>query len=366
MTVWAFFKDIKTSILLRLIITIVIVIFIAACGVGGEVVKVTIVQKGSYAGIKKEDLAKLDEIKKARGDKDIDNSLKSLIEQTRHFSVAQYLIKHPEARGPVGGDYRMGGYDVMNIAVYEEKDLSREAVRVSADGYISFALIGRIKVDNLTTSEIEKLISRRLAEEQYLLDAHVSVLVTEYNSKRFLVLGAVEKPGSYSLKARERVLNAISRAGGVRRARESYYERAGKKGMIIRTENPNTDQECKIVINLDLQGLLKGRDQISNIFMADKDVLFIPTAEHFNIIGQVKNPGSYAIPEREIALVEAISMAGGFTRIAARNRTRIIRVEDGVEKIIEVKIDAIIKAGKKIQDVPIKPGDVIVVPESFF
>jgi len=215
-------------------------------------------------------------------------------------------------------------------------------------------------VDNLATSEIEKLISRKLAEEQYLLDAHVSVMVTEYNSKRFLVLGAVKTPGSYSLRAQERVLDAISRAGGI------DLDQAGKKGMIIRKENTNTDQERKIVINLDLHGLLKGRDQISNIFLADKDALYIPTAEHFYIIGQVQNPGSYALPEREITLVEAISMAGGFTRIAARNRTRIIRVEDGVEKIIEVKVDAITKAGKKIQDVMIQPNDVIVVPESFF
>jgi polysaccharide export outer membrane protein len=59
-------------------------------------------------------------------------------------------------------------------------------------------------------------------------------------------------------------------------------------------------------------------------------------------------------------------MAGGFTRIAARNRTRIIRIEDRVEKIIEVKVDAITDAGKKIQDVIIQPDDIIVVPESFF
>ncbi|NVM20671.1 MAG: hypothetical protein HWN68_02685 [Desulfobacterales bacterium] len=59
-------------------------------------------------------------------------------------------------------------------------------------------------------------------------------------------------------------------------------------------------------------------------------------------------------------------MAGGFTPIAARNRTRIIRVENGVEKVIEVKVDAITSAGKKIQDVIIRADDVIVVPESFF
>jgi len=355
----------------HLIMLITITFCFGACSVGGEVVKVTTVQDGSYAGIKKEDMRRLEEIKRARGDKGIDDSLRSIIEETKHFSVSQYLMEHPEVRGLTGGDYRVGGYDVLSIIVYEEKDLSRGAVRVSADGFISFPLIGRIKVENLTTSEIERLIARKLAEEEYLLDAHISVMVTGYNSKRFLVLGAVKSPGSYSLQAQERVLDAVSRAGGIRRTQEGYSERAGgeragKKGMIIRTENPNTDHERKIVINLDLEGLLKGRDQISNIFLADKDVLFIPTAEHFYIIGQVIRPGSYSITDKEITLVEAISIAGGFTRIAARNRTRIIRVEEGVEKIIEVRVDAITKAGKKIQDVPIKPGDVIVIPESFF
>jgi polysaccharide export outer membrane protein len=220
--------------------------------------------------------------------------------------------------------------------------------------------VGRIKVEGLTTSKIEQLISNTLAQEQYLLDAHVSVMVTAYNSKHFMVLGAVKNPGSYSLKAQERVLDAISRSGGI------DMEHAGKKGMIIRTENTDSSQEHKIVISLDLRDLLKGRDQISNIFLRDKDVFFIPTADHYYLIGQVKNPGAYSLPEREVTLVEAISLAGGFTPIAARNKTRIIRVEDGAEKIIQVKVDAITKAGKKIHDVLLKPNDVIVIPESFF
>jgi polysaccharide export outer membrane protein len=335
-------------------------IFIGGCGAGGEVVKVTTIQEGAYTGIQKEEMRKIQEIKKAQDHTAIDKSLWAVIEETKHFSVAEYLLEHPSAKGHIGGDYIIGGYDILSIIVYEEEDLSRSSVRVSADGFISFPLLGRVYVNNLTTSEIEKLISHRLAEEQYLLDAHVSVMVTEYNSKRFLVLGAVKNPGSYSLQAQERILDAISRSGGI------DLGQAGKKGMIIRTENLNTPQERKIVINLDLQGLLKAGDQISNIFLIANDVLFISTAEHFYIIGQVKNPGSYAIPEREITLVEAISTAGGFTPIAARNRTRIIRVEDGVEKVIEVKVDAITKAGKKIHDVPIQPDDVIVVPESFF
>lgn len=337
-----------------------IVFLIGACAVEGEVVKVTTIKEGAYAGVKKDDLARLNEIKKAKGDKGMNDNLKSAIEETRRFSVAQYITEHPHKKGLAAGDYMVGGYDVLSITVYEEKDLSREAVRVSAEGYISFPLIGRIKVDNCTTSEIERKISDKLAEEQYLLDAHVSAMVTEYNSKRFLVLGAAQNPGSYALQAQERVLDAISRAGGIDPGQ------AGKKGMIIRTENPNTAKERKILIDINLQGLLKGRDQISNIYLMEKDVLFIPTADYFYIIGQVNNPGSYKIPDREITLVEAIGLAGGFTRIAARNKTRIIRVEDGTEKIINVKVDAITKAGKKIQDVIIKPDDIIIVPESFF
>lgn len=346
--------------MVRCFLLFLALILVGACVTdSGEVVKVTAVQEGGMGGLKQEDLAKLEEFKKARGRESIDPTISAVLEETPHFNVTEYLMKHPEgAKGTQ--DYRVGGYDVLSVTVYEEKDLSREAVRVSADGYISFPLVGRVKVDGLTTSEIEKLISLKLAEGRYLLDAHVSVMVTDYKSKKFLVLGAVKNPGSYALQAQERVLDAVSRAEGI------DFQKAGKKGMIVRTENPNTSRERKIVIHFDLQSLLKGRDQVSNLFLTDKDVLYVPPAEHFYIIGQVKEPGSYAITDREVSLVEAISMAGGFTPIAARNRTRIIRVEEGAEKIIEVKVDAITDAGKKIQDVTIQPNDIIVVPESFF
>lgn len=346
--------------MLPLCIVVVASLAFSACG-GGGVVRVTTIKDQQLDGLKEAALAKIEEIKEAgETQQGVDAGLSNVIEETPHFSVSQYLAQCPEARGICGGDYKVGGYDVLSIAVYEEEDLSSEAVRVSEDGYISFPLIGRVKVDDLTTSEIEELISLKLADEQYLLEAHVSVFVTEYNSKRFLVLGAVEDPGAYSLQGQERVLDAISRAGGI------DSEQAGKKAMIIRTEDWRGTHERKVVIDIDLQGLLKGRDQISNLYLSDEDTLFVPAAEHFYIMGQVNKPASYVMPESEITLVEAIGMAGGFTRIAARNSTRIIRVEDGVEKIIEVRVDAITKAGKKIRDVIIQPNDVIVVPESFF
>ncbi|RJR31849.1 MAG: hypothetical protein C4576_31450 [Desulfobacteraceae bacterium] len=328
------------------------------CVTTGDVVNVTTLKGADSSELKPAERAQIEEIRKSKKEQGVDPSLGAIIQKTPNYTVTEYLATHPDAEGRKGQDYRVGGYDVINILVYEEKDLSRDAIRVSADGYISLPFVGRIKVDNLTTGEIESLISRKLAEGKYLLDAHVSVTVQDYKSKRYMVLGSIGSPGTHTLQAQERVLDAISKSGGP--------AAGGKRAMLVRTVNPGAEKEQKIVIKIDLHALLNGKDQLSNLLLMDKDVLYIPPAEYFYIMGQVRSPGSIVIPDKEITLVEAISMAGGFTNIAGRNRTRIIRVENGVEQIITVKVDAITDAGMKIQDVLIKPDDIIVVPESFF
>ncbi|CAN2045710.1 polysaccharide biosynthesis/export protein [Candidatus Magnetomoraceae bacterium gMMP-1] len=345
--------------LLYFLIALSMIFILSACvNPGGPVVHVTSLEDNT--DLDPEYMKKLAEIKKEREKKTVEASLSRVIEATPNLSVHKYLELYPEMKMCEAQDYKVGGGDVLSITVYGEEDLSRENVPISAKGYISFPLLGRLKIINLSTTEIEKLISLKLAEKEILLDAHVSLRVAEYNSKKFMVFGSVKEPGTYPLQARERIMDAISKAKGI------DSKQGGKQAMIIRTENPNTDFEKNIVIKIDLAGLLKGSDQVSNILLLDRDRLYLPKAEHFYIIGQVKKPGSYLYLQKEVTLVEAISMAGGFTAIAARNRTRIIRMENGVEKIIVVKVNEITGSGKKTQDVKIKPEDVIVVPESFF
>jgi polysaccharide biosynthesis/export protein len=359
------------------ILVMVMVFFVSGCLIGDIREDVVIISDSPKPeGLKKPELDKINEIKEASKGKD--DNLRNVIQATSNYTIIEYLSRNPEANNPKSMDFSVGGYDVIDITVYEEPDLSRENVRISADGYISFPLVGRVKVDGLTTSGIESLLSSLLAQGEYLLNAHVSVTVKEFRSKQFMVLGSVKSPGSYPLQAKERVLDAISKAGGI------DFDQGGKEAMIIRTENSvptpehgnkggkivkeneKAGDDEKIVIRMELNSLLKGGDQISNILLADKDLIYIPRAESFYIIGQVQKPGSYPYMEKEITLVEAITKAGGFTPTAARNKTRIVRVEDGVEKIIVVKVDAIIESGQKGKDVLLRPGDVIVVPESFF
>ena len=344
----------------RLVIVILTFALLGACSTGGDVVQVTSVSDSNLEGLGEKELAQLAEIKEAEKQEKEDSGLTGVIEKTPNYTVEEYLTLYPQASSQDAWDYKIGGYDILNIIVYEEEDLEREELRVGAGGYISFPLIGRVKVGGLTTSEVEKLISNKLAKGQYILDAHVSVTIEEYKSKQFMVLGAVQEPGVFPLQAKERVLDGVSKAEGI------DFKQVGERGMLIRTLNSNAGQERKVVISFDLANLLKGVDQLSNLLLIDKDVIYIPTADFYFVIGQVEKPGKFLYQEKEITLVEAISSAGGFTPIAARNRTQIIRLEDGVEKIIKIKVDAITRSGKKLHDIKVLPGDVIVIPESFF
>ena len=85
------------------------------------------------------------------------------------------------------------------------------------------------------------------------------------------------------------------------------------------------------------------------------------------VLGQVKKPSSIAIlPEKTMTLLEAITSAGGFTEVAAISKVKILRMEDGVQKSIEVDVSQITKDGNKQYDVSLKPDDVVFVPQSLF
>ena len=85
------------------------------------------------------------------------------------------------------------------------------------------------------------------------------------------------------------------------------------------------------------------------------------------VLGQVKKPSSIAImPEKTMTLLEAITSAGGFTDVAAISKVKILRMENGVQKSVEVDVSQITKEGNKQYDVPLKPADVVFVPQSLF
>jgi protein involved in polysaccharide export with SLBB domain len=86
----------------------------------------------------------------------------------------------------------------------------------------------------------------------------------------------------------------------------------------------------------------------------------------FTVLGQVQRPGSYDIQGSEsITLLQAIGMAGGYTRIANPGNVTVKRREGGEERIYRFNAKKMAKTNTD-SGFSVKPGDVITVAESIF
>lgn len=240
-------------------------------------------------------------------------------------------------------EYIVGEGDVLKINVYENDDLSTE-VRVSADSTIRVPLLGEISVENQTVSQIASKIEKLLLGD-YLVNPQVDVFITEHRSKKAIILGQIKKPGQYELRGRITFLEFVSKAGG-------FTEDAGGVATIKRQKRNGSASQNILV---DLEKLVKLGDASLNIIILDNDSIYISEAKKYYVSGEVNKPDSYKY-NSGLTVIKAITLAGGFSKIAARGKVQIIRVVKGEKKIFQnVKMDE-----------PVLPDDVIVVPESFF
>ena len=79
------------------------------------------------------------------------------------------------------------------------------------------------------------------------------------------------------------------------------------------------------------------------------------------VIGNVENPGVFDA-KREINIVQAIAMAGGFTEWANRRNITVFRKYGGTEQVIKVNYNKIVSGEHPELNIPLQPGDTINVP----
>jgi polysaccharide export outer membrane protein len=254
-------------------------------------------------------------------------------------------------------DYAIGPGDVLSIGIWGHGDLSKD-YPVTIDGYVPFPLIGRVKADGLTVQQLGERL-RVLLEKDYLVDPQVIVSVKEYLSQKVQILGEAEKPGLYYLTGPTTLVEMLSRAGGLGKT-------AGRELMVLRTANAGVpgSRAGLTILRLDMRKVMAG-DVSNNIAVERDDMIFVPKAQAFFVLGEVRKPGTFAI-ERDTTILEAITQAEGFTDKAASSGVKILRrTGDGKQETIALDMSGAVPKEKffKVQD-----GDTIMVPKgnSFF
>lgn len=90
-----------------------------------------------------------------------------------------------------------------------------------------------------------------------------------------------------------------------------------------------------------------------------------PYTEQIRVIGQATKP--QALPYRkDMSLMDVIIAVGGITEFASGNKATIVRVVNGKQQTFGVRVADLIRQGDISANTAMRPGDVLIIPESFF
>ena len=159
------------------------------------------------------------------------------------------------------GDYEIGPEDVLDISVWKNPELSRK-VPVRPDGKISLPLVNDIQAAGLTPTALRQQLATRLAE--FVPTPEVSVVVSEVQSYKVSVVGAVKTPGRFSLRSPATVLELLALAQGL-------TEFANKERIVVLRQNGTTQQR----LSFNYRKVADGNEQ-ENFLLKPGDIIVVP------------------------------------------------------------------------------------------
>jgi len=90
-----------------------------------------------------------------------------------------------------------------------------------------------------------------------------------------------------------------------------------------------------------------------------------PYSEQIRVIGQASKPQAVSYKEN-MTLLDLMVQVGGLGQYASGNRARIIRKVNGVQQEFRVRIEDLIEDADISANVNVLPGDILIIPESYF
>jgi len=337
-------------------------------------------------------------------------------EKIRAMSAAARALPH---------DYVIGSGDVINVDVFDVKELSRD-VRVSQTGSIGMPLVPvRLHVAGLTESQAEEKIAEVLEANGLVTHADVSVTVKERKSKPITVVGAVGHPLVYQADREVTLLEVLAEAGGI-------ANDAGDTIIVTRTaltpqdssdpseppaigpeepipaSNQNSTPTAKPLdssassafapppvsaganpalpqvktnaptsasagvspslnntLTINLNDLMETGDSANNIVLQAGDIVTVPHSGIVYVLGAVGKPGGYVVANdrAQMSTLKLLALAGGLSHTAKSDHAVIIR-KDNQGQQHEVTLDLKKVLTRKAEDVQLLPSDILYVPDS--
>jgi polysaccharide export outer membrane protein len=177
--------------------------------------------------------------------------------------------------------YTLGPDDVIEIIVQRHPEFSGR-YPVNLEGKIQMDIIGDIEVTGLTKKELERKLDKLLGSNVEVSD--ISVIILEYRSKVYYVIGEVGRPGKFFMRT-----DSISVREAAIEAGLPTYAAAMRKCRLI---TPSKDRKV-ITKKVDLYSVLYYGKLKKNLEMRPGDFLYVPAtimSKIFRVIAPITAP----------------------------------------------------------------------------
>jgi polysaccharide biosynthesis/export protein len=243
--------------------------------------------------------------------------------------------------------------DVLQIAVVGESEVSG-SVTVSQDGSILIPIVGRVPAAGTTIPVLTERVTQAL--KQYIREPQVAITIAQTATHQQFVylIGQVVRPGAYQMQDGSTIAAVIAAAGG------PTPSAALTRAFVLRKAQ---------TIPVDLQQLLIDGNTQANMAIQPGDVIIVPEGvDRVVLMGAVIRPGPYIINPGD-RLVDLLSAAGGPTQTAKISDVGVVRqaVQAGPATakptVTEVDLTKFYKSGDVSQNLELRSGDIVYVPE---
>jgi protein involved in polysaccharide export with SLBB domain len=212
-------------------------------------------------------------------------------------------------------DYIVAPGDEVLVNLWGSVDADLRLL-VDRGGRIHLPRIGPVQVGGVQASELEEVVSRRVA--QVFRNFDVSVSLGQLRGIRVFVTGNVVRPGTYGLSSLGTITLALMKAGGPS-ASGTFREIELRRGNAV-------------VGRLDLYALLVNGDRSADRLLQAGDVVHVgPVGVQVALIGSVNRPALLELRGTE-TVDDALRYAGGFTAVADRTRLTLERLEERLSR----------------------------------
>ncbi len=281
----------------------------------------------------------------------------------------------------------IGHGDVIEVSIsagLSSTDTSTFPVRVSEKGIAQLPIVGSVSLNDMDLEEAEAVIAGVCIEKGLYRAPHVTVTMKRPKVHKITVLGAVEEPATYELRAGQSdVLQAIVAAGGLSKDADvfvqvrhpGYRNQPDESQDLIASLDSNSDiqqvgQETVVqqighqTVRIDLASAATQKPD--SLRLPDGGIVMVERRDPkpIHVIGLVKRPNRYEYPVAEdLRLLDAIALASGTDNPLA-DKVYIIRntPESTEPTLIEASIRKAKRNGRA--DLRLAPGDIVSVEQT--